>query len=209
MDQRGDELAKVIRDFRREQVMNAARRLFGERGSVDVSVEDIAAEAGVSRSTVYNYFSSRQDLLQGCLEDGHRQLVGALQRALAEPATVDEHLKRFLEEVLERVGNSAAFFRLAVALQGGETDLGVTTRAALGVLGLEVGSMLDRLVRRGLDVGVFRPADPARITALVGQVMFGAVSARVDDPSPPSAADAAAELRDLLLFGLGQDREAP
>jgi len=52
----------------RQAISEAAVRLFLERGYDAVSVADIAAEAGVSKMTVFNYFDSKEDLLLRQLE---------------------------------------------------------------------------------------------------------------------------------------------
>jgi len=57
----------------RDSVVDAALRLFVERGYLGVRVEDIAKEAGVSRATFYKYFAEREEILAGLFE----RLLGA------------------------------------------------------------------------------------------------------------------------------------
>lgn len=200
---KGD-LAEVIRDFRREQVIAGARQLFSDRASIEVSMEEIAAAAGVSRSTLYKHFSNRDDVLTACLEAARHQLVEDLTVALgAEDGTTADHLRTFLRVVLDVVDQNAAFFRIAVAVQNGPAELGLATKATITVTGLEVGTVLDELVRRGIDDGTFRSGEPQRTITAIGQVLYGAISFRTEDPDPPPPAEAATELRDLLLHGLG------
>jgi AcrR family transcriptional regulator len=60
---------------RRLQLVGAATRLFAERGFRAVSMEDLAAEAGVSGPAVYRHFPSKEALLADLLIDVSQQLL--------------------------------------------------------------------------------------------------------------------------------------
>ena len=53
---------------RRDQILDAANALFAERGYEEVSVEDIASSAGVTRGLVHHYFGGRRDVYLALLE---------------------------------------------------------------------------------------------------------------------------------------------
>jgi AcrR family transcriptional regulator len=53
---------------RREQILDAANLLFAERAYDDVSIEDIAGAAGVTRGLVHHYFGGRNDVYIALLQ---------------------------------------------------------------------------------------------------------------------------------------------
>ena len=53
---------------RREQILDAANALFAERGYDEVSIEDIASSAGVTRGLVHHYFGGRKEVYIALLE---------------------------------------------------------------------------------------------------------------------------------------------
>jgi AcrR family transcriptional regulator len=60
---------------RRQQLLAAASRLFAERGFRAVSIEDLAAEAGVSGPALYRHFDSKEAILADLLIDVSEQLL--------------------------------------------------------------------------------------------------------------------------------------
>src|SRR3954463_7022648 len=60
---------------RREQILDAANALFAERAYDEVSIEDIAAAAGVTRGLVHHYFGGRKDVYLALLQrlGAHRE----------------------------------------------------------------------------------------------------------------------------------------
>ncbi|MCX6500501.1 MAG: TetR/AcrR family transcriptional regulator [Arthrobacter sp.] len=86
MAQRGRRTARVSGDERQDAILITAEALIGERAFDDISIEELATGAGISRPTFYFYFSSKDDVLLALLdrvitEVEHR--VGDLPRDFA------------------------------------------------------------------------------------------------------------------------------
>ncbi len=199
-----DALKDVIRDFRRDQIMDTARRLFGERGTTDVPMDEIAAEAGVARSTVYVYFANRDDLLRACVQSMYDRMTATIAVVVADDASPAERLRGLILGLLERIDESPAFFRLAMATQATPGEGSAAVGGALMMIGLDMIRVLDELVLAGIAAGDFRAdLDPERAVVLVGQHIYGALSVRAGEPEPIAAAQAADEICDFVRRGLG------
>src|SRR5580704_15405041 len=137
-----DDLKEVIRHFRRDQVIDVARRLFGERGTTDVSMDEIAAEAGVARSTVYVYFANRDELLRACLKRMLDQLLEAIASDWDRDTQPAARLRILIEGMFERLDDNPTFFRLALITQDALTQGSLAVGSELALIGLEIAGML-------------------------------------------------------------------
>jgi AcrR family transcriptional regulator len=201
--QPAETLKEVIRDFRRDQVIEVARRLFGERGTTDVPMDEIAAAAGVARSTVYVYFANRDELLRACLKGMHEQLLDAIAEVWEQDDEPAHRLERLVEALLDRIDDNPAFFRLALLTQGTVIQGGEAVGTELALIGLNVARLISDLYVDGVESGIFRAIDPDRAIDLIGQQIYGAMSVRAAEPLPRPASVAAAEICEFLLRGLG------
>src|SRR5919107_5698523 len=79
-------LARVPRqNSRRVLVLDAAARLFAERGYHGTSIRDIAGAAGMTPAAIYSHFASKAGLLVAVYEEGVGRIAAALDAALAVP----------------------------------------------------------------------------------------------------------------------------
>ena len=87
---------EVISEFRTGEILQAARTIFARKGFHAATVDDIAAEAGVSKGTVYLYYPSKNDVYWAALKHGVRALHETLQKDVAGAGAVKEKIDRFI-----------------------------------------------------------------------------------------------------------------
>lgn len=101
--------------MRRYEILDAAWRCAGRKGYRDTTVDDVCAEAGVSKGTFYGYFDSKQDLLLGLLDDDAGAVDQVLDELDKKRLGCRERLSRFSREMLQR-GEDPAHVQVRVDL---------------------------------------------------------------------------------------------
>ncbi|WP_206243537.1 TetR/AcrR family transcriptional regulator [Novosphingobium terrae] len=91
------------RQNRREAIIAAARSAFFEGGFAAVSMSDIAASIGGSKSTLWSYFPSKDALFSAVIESAavelHGKLKGILRSELCSSEKLHEFSLRYIETV--------------------------------------------------------------------------------------------------------------
>ncbi|MGH2923027.1 MAG: TetR/AcrR family transcriptional regulator, partial [Solirubrobacterales bacterium] len=87
---------------RRALIVEAAGRLFGERGYERTRLDEIAAAAGVTKPIVYRHFDSKRDLYLALL-DRHRDDLSGFVATMPAEGTTEERLGAVLEIWLDYV----------------------------------------------------------------------------------------------------------
>jgi AcrR family transcriptional regulator len=105
----------------REKILEAGFRLFFREGYARVSMEMIAAQAGMTKRTLYNHFDSKDQLLGAVLESQNRRSLARFAdwTASAEP-TISGFLDQFFAKTMAWAASArwrgSGFTRLAVEL---------------------------------------------------------------------------------------------
>lgn len=77
---------RLSREARQAQLVAVAERLFADRGFEGTSIEDIARDAGVSRTIVYAHYATKDDIFVACV----RQARAELEDRVREPEILIE-----------------------------------------------------------------------------------------------------------------------
>ncbi len=104
---------RLSTDARREQLLVAGARLLAERPYDEVSIEEIARAADVSKGLLYHYFPTKKDFIIAAIERGQEELaqLTAPDPNLPPAEQLGASLDRFLDFVEEHEAAYAAIFR--------------------------------------------------------------------------------------------------
>jgi TetR/AcrR family transcriptional regulator of autoinduction and epiphytic fitness len=110
-------IPKVRRNGSRDAIVEAAERLFLERGFGFVSMDELAEAAGVARRTLYNQFASKEEIFREMLLRVSGQLEDAFPPGIETQGDVEEVLRLVARMILElhKRPEYLGFLRMVVA----------------------------------------------------------------------------------------------
>lgn len=101
----------------RDAIVEAAQRLFLERGFGAVSMDELAETAGVARRTLYNQFSSKEEIFREMLLRVSRQLEDAFPPGIETQGDIEQVLRLIARVILDLHKNKEylGFLRMVIA----------------------------------------------------------------------------------------------
>ncbi|WP_284984372.1 TetR/AcrR family transcriptional regulator [Arthrobacter sp. efr-133-TYG-118] len=99
----------------KQRLFDASMELIGERGAAGVTVDEIAAAAGVSKGTVYYNFGSKSDLIAQLLRHGVDIMLGRLQTIEGLHADPLEAMEAMLGQAMDFMDDYPSFARLWIS----------------------------------------------------------------------------------------------
>jgi AcrR family transcriptional regulator len=180
----------------REALISAARTILAERGTADVSIQEITELADVGFGSFYNHFTSKAELFE---------------QAVAEAL---EEYGQILDDRTEGIDDPAEIFAARMRLTGRlarshQHVVKIVLRVGLDLLGKETGLSPRALrdLRRGMESGRFSVQNPFVALACAGGSLLAFLRLTMDHPEmvDESLAD---EFAQHVLLMLGMSPEA-
>ena len=145
-------MREEILAYKRERILEEAVKLFYQRGFTGTTLDDIAAELGVTKPFIYTHFRSKTDLLAALCKPTIELSLEAVARAAKSSGSPTARLHRaivgFTEVVLSRQANIAIYFRE-------EKNLAPDALTEINALRKKFDRVLSNLLTEGVAAGEF------------------------------------------------------
>ena len=195
---------------RRNQILDAAARLFARKGYKGATIREIAHEAGVAEGTIYNYFANKHDLLISLPQRISWPMVSSFVKSARRqgPGTVAED-----------EGQMVQLLQTAMSSMQQHTDAVKVLLAYIPFMDEEIQARfleqttlfftrifdLEGFLQERIEAGAFRPLNTAiAAQAFVGMVLIFVLSQEIlpgRKTIPTSYEEIAGEIVQLFLYG--------
>lgn len=158
-------------DDRREQIKNAALKVFARRGIDRTKMSMIAVEAGISQGLSYRYFSSKEEIFTILVQEAIDEAQAAIRNVRLLPGSPKEQLKIFTLNMMDE--SHKHYFLL---LQHAQTSDEAPAMAKQIIEQYSPGETIEQLVPlfiKGQQMGEFREGDPHKLLFLYFSVIIG------------------------------------
>ena len=196
------------RETKRAAVLSCAAKLFNTKGARSTTLADVASRLGLTKTSLYYYVATKEDLIYQCYDANMRQAHDQLDRAKETHEGAIECLMAFLESqintTLRSLDGEGDFYAAPLEV----ASLKAEHRE---VLEEEYRRLLRRLIdllNRGIEAGQIRPCNPViTIRAIIGALDWSFYW--LYEMPREQARGVVNALRDLLTHGLMSSPERP
>lgn len=184
-------------------ILDAAERLFGNRGFEGASVRDIAQEAGVNVAMISYYFSSKEGLLEALfatrVSSGRLVLEHLLNDKTMEPLDKIEHL---VDSIVDRMVDHHAFYRVMLRAQLDRDNDSISR--IIGDMKLKNLELVTKLIQEGQRKKVFTKVAsvPLLMTTIIGTIYQAAAGSYYLQKNLQAEGQSQQEYADSLRKGL-------
>ncbi len=154
---KGIPLTEEEQQRRRKEIFDTSVHLFLEKGFNETSMREIAVAAGIGKSTLYDYFGSKDEILITYFEDEIQKITEHAKEIAEQDMSVSEKLRCIMHMHLEYlVDNKNLYLKLTVEAQ----RLSFQSQQEIQIARHAYQDMLRALVEEGIQNGEFREINP-------------------------------------------------
>jgi uroporphyrinogen-III synthase len=163
--------------LKRGKIIEAASLLFAQKNYHEVMMEDVAKLASLAKGTVYNYFSSKEELYFSIMQQRMEKLISSLKNKIEDERTSIDSLHSFIIHVYMFMMKYQTFF-LMYQKESLKAENEICTE--LCTLEKDLKNMLKSIIKSGKKENLFREIDEDFAVDLILGSIYGSVSRGIE-----------------------------
>jgi TetR/AcrR family fatty acid metabolism transcriptional regulator len=166
---------QMVTEFRRTEIIDAARSIFARRGFALATMDEVAKEAGIAKGTIYLYFRSKTEVYKAVLDHDMSSLKKSSLERIDAAGTLRDKIEAF---ILARLENAEARKELFLIMDS-ESDHLALTRSRYRDWLREPVRYLAKEIEAASQRGEIRSVPAEKVAWIVADMTRGAIQRRL------------------------------
>ena len=184
-----------------EQIITAAVEVFSSKGFYNAKMKEIAARAGVGKGTLYEYYSSKEELFKEIIKTGAQRFKEITEQQLRKEAPLWDKLQNTLEHQLDYLWENRGFTNL---FMGRESQI-ITESEIYGFLyeaRKEIMQIMEEEFQKAVEKEELAPRNLSLYVRMIQGVFSEVVVSSVLLENSRPEKEELQEYVDILRFGM-------
>jgi AcrR family transcriptional regulator len=185
------------KELTRREILDAAHDLIAEVGSADISLADVAAAVGIGRTTLYEYFRDKDDLIASMVEERLPEVIQEMINA-ATDGDVRDRLAELAIATVEFIVEDRV---LGLILHREVPRLSQDAQDRIRESHQDLAMRMAGLYMQGVREGRFRQMAPDIAGRFMNEVIMGAAKVLIVASDPAARLDEVTTAMTEFMFG--------
>jgi AcrR family transcriptional regulator len=163
---------KEEHDQKRNEILDAAQRLTYTKGYEQMSIQDVLAEAHISKGAFYHYFDSKAALLEAIIERLADQMTVLLTPIIADPVlSAQQKLEQFFNVAARWKTDRKDYLIILVGAWYADDNALFRLKAKTAMMAF-IGPLVTPIITQGVQEGVFNTPFPAQVSEILFSLLL-------------------------------------
>ncbi len=194
-----------IQSERKKTILNAAVKLFSKTDFHEVTVDEIALNAGLSKGTLYLYFKNKEDLFFSIIEGKSNELFYRMENSIRYDLPFEETLQEFIKSYLNFFKENKAYFKI---IHSEKCRMTMDDHYRMHDLGIEVFNrflkLTEKLVKAGKKENSIGDIDPDIAARGLRGILNSFVFQWIFTNQKISIENDTGQIKNLFLYGVSK-----
>ena len=163
-----------VSEERKEQISAAAMKIFSEQGFDKARMDDIAAEAKLSKGTLYLYFKSKDAIITHILDELFTRKLSSFQALKDNHRSATEKLYIFNEQMIGEMKAWTKLIPIMYEFLGRLFRQSVVQKAFKKYMRFYL-DLITPIIQQGIDTGEFKATNAKDVAVTIGAVFEGTI----------------------------------
>ena len=190
---------KIIQAYTKKDILKAAIDIIATKGVQNLTMDRVAAEAGVAKGTLYKHFKNKKQIFEAAIQESIVPLLEELSSIFESDVAPDKRLENIVRIHLEFFNKQKKLYRVLLYSRNSAHD-GINRYNSSEYKGIITN--ISAVLQEGIEQGFFRPLNTTKVAAMFIEAIIAVAIQRLFSNATTPIDDDVTLINEIMMRGI-------